>query len=148
MSMTDNVRAQMMSAMKSGDRPRKDALSGLLSALKNKQIDKRAELTAEEEGAVVLREIKQAQETMESAPSDRTDIIDECKSKISVWSEFAPKMMDEAEIRKTISGVLEGLGIASPTAKDKGLIMKNLMPLIKGKADGGLVNKLVSEIIG
>ena len=91
--------------------------------------------------AMIRREVLRGEMT-------RTDIIDECKAKISVWSEFAPKMMDEAEIRKTISGVLEGLGIASPTAKDKGLIMKNLMPLVKGKADGGLVNKLVSEIIG
>ena len=53
----------MMQAMKSGEKERKSALSMLLSALKQKQIDKREELTAEEENAIVLREIKQAQDT-------------------------------------------------------------------------------------
>ena len=64
MSKIDEVRKEMMNAMKAGDKPRKEALSLLLSALKNKQIDKRAELTEEEENAVVLKEIKEAKETL------------------------------------------------------------------------------------
>lgn len=87
----DQVRAEMMAALKSKDKPRKEALSLLLSALKAKFIDKRADLTEEEENAVILREIKQAQETLDSAPADRTDIIDESRLRIAVYSEFAPR---------------------------------------------------------
>lgn len=146
MSKMDQVRAEMMVALKAKDKPRKEALSLLLSALKAKFIDKRADLTEEEENAVILREIKQAQETLDSAPADRTDIIDESRLRIAVYSEFAPRQMGEDEIREVIRQVLAEMNVEKPTAKEKGAIMKNLMPRVKGKADGGLVNRLVGEL--
>lgn len=147
MSKIDEVRSEMMAAMKAHDKERKDALSALLTALKNKFIDKRADLTDEEENEVVLREIKLAKETIDTTPADRTNIIDECKARITVFEEFAPKMMDEAEITATIKEVLAGLGIDAPTAKDKGKIMKELMPKVKGKADGKLVNQILTSMM-
>ena len=147
MSKMDEVRGAMMQALKAGDKPRKEALSLLLSALKSKYIDKRADLTEEEENAVILREIKQAQEAMDTAPADRTDVIEENKLRMSVYSEFAPKQMDEAEITAMIRQTLAELGIDAPTAKDKGKIMKVLMPKVKGKADGALVNKLLAALL-
>ena len=65
MSKIDEVRSAMMAAMKAKDKERKDALSALLTALKNKAIDKRADLTEEEETQVILKEIKQLKETIE-----------------------------------------------------------------------------------
>ena len=143
MSKIDTVRAAMMQAMKDKNKERKDALSLLLAALKSKQIDKRADLTEEEENAVIFREIKQAQETVDTTPADRTQIVEEAKLRIQVYSEFVPKLMDEEEIRKVITEVLAELQIEAPTAKDKGRIMKTLMPRVKGKADGGLVNQVL-----
>ena len=127
-------------------RKRKDALSLLLSALKKKQIDKHADLTEEEENEIVYKEIKEAQETIDTTPASRADIIEECKFTISVYSEFAPARMDEAQIKAIIADVLKELGIEQPEAKDKGRIMKTLMPLVKGKADGKLVNDLISGL--
>lgn len=147
MSKIDEVRSAMVAAMKARDKDRKDSLSALLSALKNKAIDKRADLTEEEENQVILKEIKQTQETLELTPPDRTDIIEECKSRIAVLQEFAPHMMDEAEIRAVAAKVLAGLGIETPTAKDKGKIMKELMPRVKGKADGKLVNEVIASLL-
>ena len=120
MSKIDEVRSAMMSAMKAGDKERKAALSFLLSSLKNKAIDKRADLTEEEENQVILREIKQTKETLEMTPKDRTDIIEECQKRLAVLEEYAPKMMGENEIREIVMGVLADLGIETPTAKDKG----------------------------
>jgi len=137
----------MMNALKAGDSERKEALSLLLSALKAKFIDKRADLTPEEENEIIFREIKQTQETLDTA-AGRPDIAEQCKKRIAVYSEFVPKLMTEDEIRAEISGVLAKLGITAPAPKDKGVIMKNLMPLVKGKADGALVNKLVGEALG
>ena len=145
MSKIDTVRSAMMQAMKDKDKARKDALSLLLAALKNKAIDKRADLTEEEENAVIFREIKQAQETVDTTPADRAQIIEEAKLRISVYSEFVPKLMDEAEIREVITAVLAELAIEKPTVKDKGRIMKTLMPQVKGKADGSLVNQVLSS---
>ncbi len=148
MSMIDTVRSQMMEAMKSKDKERKDALSMLLSALKNKAIDKREDLTEGEEYEVVKREIRQTKETMESAPQDRTDIIEACKLRLAVYQEFAPEEMSPEEIRVQVKEVFETLGITEPSAKDKGKVMKELMPRVKGKADGSLVNQIVGEMLG
>ena len=146
MSKIDDVRKEMMNAMKAGDKPRKEALSLLLSALKNKQLDKRAELTEDEENAVVLKEITEAKETLESSPADRTQIIEECRKRIEVYSEFAPRQMSEEEIKAVVADVLTSLGIETPAPADKGRIMKELMPKVKGKADGRLVNAVVTEL--
>ena len=126
MSKIDEVRSAMVAAMKAKDKDTKETLSALLAALKNKAIDKRADLTEEEEVQVILKEIKQTKETLE---------------------QYAPKMMDEAEIKEVIAGVLSGLGIDAPTPKDKGRIMKELMPKVKGKADGKLVNDILTGMM-
>ncbi|MCP1101326.1 uncharacterized protein YqeY [Aequitasia blattaphilus] len=145
MSKLEEVRADMISAMKAGDKDTKETLSMLLAALKNKVIDKREDLTGEEEIQVILKEIKQTKETIEMTPEDRTDIIDECTKRIQVLERYAPKMMDADEIKEIVKGVLADLNLDAPTGKDKGLIMKSLMPKVKGKADGKLVNEIVQS---
>ena len=147
MSKIDEVRADMVKAMKAKDKARKDSLSMLLSALKNAEIDKRSPLTEEEADAVILKEIKQTKETLDMTPADRTEIIEECNKRLAVLEQYAPKMMDEAEIKEVVASVLAEMGLDAPTAKDKGKIMKNLMPKVKGKADGKLVNEIVSAFM-
>ena len=117
MSMIDTVRAAMVTAMKEHDKERKESLSMLLSALKNKQIDK------------------------------REDLKEQCSKRLAVYSEFAPEEMSEDEIKNTIQAVLNELGIAEPSARDKGKVMKELMPRVKGRADGSLVNRIVGELL-
>ena len=146
MSKIDVVRAAMVEAMKAKDKERKDSLSMLLSALKNAEIDKRSPLTEEEENAVVKKELKQTKETLETAPADRTDIIEEAKKRMAVYQEFAPADMTVDQIKETIQGVLKELGIEAAAPKDKGKIMKVLMPLVKGKADGKMVNEVLAEM--
>lgn len=144
MSKIDVVRAAMVQAMKSKDKDKKDALSMLLSALKNAEIDKRSLLTEDEENAIVKKEIKQCQETYDSAPSDRTDIKEEAALRIAVYKEFAPEDMSVEQIKEVIQFVLEELGIEKPAPADKGKIMKILMPKVKGKADGKVVNEVLA----
>lgn len=145
MSKIDIVRAAMVEAMKAKDKGRKDSLSMLLSALKNAQIDKKEPLTEDEENAVVKKEIKSTRETYDLAPADRQDIRDEAAARIAVYQEFAPQDMSPEQIKEVIDQVLSELGIDHPTPKDKGAIMKVLMPRVKGKADGKLVNELLSK---
>ena len=102
-------------------------------------------VTAEEVLNKALSDL--TKETLEMTPADRTDIIEECEKRIAVLEQYAPKMMDEAEIKEEIAGVLSGLGIDAPTPKDKGRIMKELMPKVKGKADGKLVNDILTGMM-
>ena len=146
MSKIDEIQKEMIAAMKAKDAPRKETLTLLLSALKAKAKDKREALTEEEENTIILKERKQAEESLAGAQkAQRQDLIDMNRQRLEVIGEFTPKQMDETEIREIIASVLQELGIDAPTPQDKGRIMKSLMPRVKGKADGGLVNKLVGE---
>lgn len=147
MSMIDVIRAEMVQAMKDKDKDRKETLSMLLAALKNRAIDKREDLTKAEEAEIVKKEIKQTKETMELAPPERADIKEACEKRLAVLKEFAPEEMSEDAIRAVVKEVLAGLGIEQPGAKDKGKVMKELMPKVKGKADGSLVNKIVGDLL-
>ena len=109
MSKIDEVRAEMVTAMKNKDKERKDSLSMLLSALKNKAIDKREDLTPDEENEVIKKEIRQTKETLETAPADRTDIIEQCEKRLAVYKEFVPEDLSEDAIREIIREVLAGL---------------------------------------
>ena len=100
-----------------------------------------------EENEVVLKEIKQTKETLELTPKDRTEMIEECTKRIAVYEEFAPKMLNEDEIKEVIQGILSELSIETPTGKDKGKIMKVLMPKVKGIADGKLVNQVLTAMM-
>ncbi len=146
MSKIDVVRAAMVEAMKAKDKARKDSLSMLLSALKNAQIDKRADLTEDEENAIVKKEIRQTQEAYDMAPADRTDLKEEAAARLAVYKEFAPEDMNAEQIAAVIREVLAELGIEKPTNADKGKIMKVLMPRVKGKADGKLVNQTLADM--
>ena len=119
MSKIDEIRSAMVAAMKAGEKEKKETLSMLLAALKNKQIDKRADLTEEEEIQVIMKEIKQTKETLEMTPADRTDIIEECNRRLTVLEAYAPKMMGEDEIKAIIEGVLSELGIENPTERQR-----------------------------
>ena len=147
MSKIEEVRTDMFKAMKAGDKETKESLSMLLAALKNKAIDKRADLTEEEEIQVVMKEIKQTKEALELTPADRTEIIEECTRRLNVLEQYAPKLMDETEIREVIIATLKEVGAEAPTAKDKGRIMKVLMPKVKGKADGKMVNEILTTFM-
>ncbi|WP_286152411.1 GatB/YqeY domain-containing protein [Sporofaciens musculi] len=147
MSKIEEVRGDMVKAMKAGDKETKETLSMLLAALKNKAIDKRDDLTEEEETQGIMKEIKQTKEALEMTPADRTEMIEDCNKRLAVLEQYAPKLMDEAEIRDVISATLKEIGVEAPTAKDKGKIMKVLMPKVKGKADGKLVNELLATFM-
>ena len=140
MSKIDEVRSAMVAAMKAKDKDTKETLSALLAALKNKAIDKRADLTEEEEVQVILKEIKQTKETLDMTPADRTEIIEECNKRLAVLEQYAPKMMDEAEIKAYIE---EKFSDVLATG-NKGQIMKAVMGDLKGKADGKLINQVVA----
>jgi len=147
MTKTELIKNEMIKALKAHDKETKESLSMLLQALQKAAKDKRTELTEAEENAVILKEIKQVQETIESCPVERTDIMGFMLTRKNLYEQFAPKQMNKDEIRKTVNKVVNELGIDNPTKKDKGKIMKNLMPKIKGQADGKDVNTVVDSML-
>ena len=147
MTKTELIKNEMIKALKTHDKETKESLSMLLQALQKAAKDKRTDLTEAEEDAVILKEIKQVQETIESCPVERTDIMGFMLTRKNLYEQFAPKQMTKKEIYNVLAGVLQELKLVEPTKKDKGKIMKLLMPKVKGKADGKDVNFVVDDIL-
>ena len=147
MNKQEQIKADMIAAMKNRDKKRKDILSFLVAQLKNVEIDKRRPLTDDEVNEVINKQIKQTEDVLTLTPKHRLDIIQENEYTISVLKEYQPVMMDENAIRHEVYAVCSDIGIevSSLTANDKGKVMGKLMPRVKGKADGKLVNQIVSE---
>ena len=148
MSLEKAMRDKMIAALKSGDKESKQVYSNILDALKKEAKALLAEeLSYEQEVTVIKRMIKQINESILKCPASRPDILEKLEFEKAIISEYMPKQMDEDEIRGVISDVLKELGIDTPNIKDKGKIMKELMPRVKGKADGKLVNEVLGSMM-
>ena len=143
------LRKDMVAAMKAKDKVTKEAVSALIAAVKKAAIDEgcRDDIKGELVDKVILKELKTAKEQIDTCPAERTDLKEEYQARYDIIAKYAPKQMDEAEIKEVVASVLAEMGLDAPTAKDKGKIMKNLMPKVKGKADGKLVNEIVSAFM-
>ena len=146
--LVNEIRNEMVIALKNGDKERKQTLSMLVSALDLAAKEKRSSLSEEEEFAVLRKELKQTKETLEEAQkANREDMVESANQRIAVIDSFLPALMDENAIKSVIDSVLTELGISAPTKGDKGKIMKVLMPKVKGKADGKLVNEVLMKCL-
>ena len=146
MSLVKDVRAEMIAALKRGDKEEKQVYSNIVDALtKEAKSLLVEELTSEQEATVIKRMVKQLDDSIEKCPVSRPEALEKLKFEKSIIEKYMPKQMSEEEINAVISAVLFDLGIDNPTVKDKGRIMKELMPRVKGKADGKLVNQLLAN---
>lgn len=140
----EKLQKDMIAAMKARDKARKDAISTLVSAVKKVAIDEgcREDIPEELVNRVIMKEMKTVKEQIDSCPESRTDLLDEYKARYAVFEEYAPAMMSaeevEAVIKEKFADVIE--------TKNKGQIMKNVMPELKGKADGKVINEVVARL--
>lgn len=143
MSFTE-LQTALKEAMKARDTQRKEAVQTLIAAVKKVAIDsgERDNITDELVDSVILKELKIAQEQVDTCPAEASEQLAEYKNKLEIIRSFAPKQMTEEELRPYISEKFGEL-IASG---NKGAYMKTIMADLKGKADGKLINKVISEI--
>lgn len=140
----EKLQKDMIAAMKAKDKPRKEAISSIISAVKKVAIDEgcRDAITSELVDRVILKEQKTAKEQLDTCPDEREDLKEEYSFRYQVISEYAPAQMGEEEIRSIIQEKFADVA----ATKNKGQIMKAVMGELKGKADGKLINQVVSEL--
>ena len=140
----ETLQKEMIAAMKARDKVRKDAISGLVSAAKKVAIDEgcRDDIKEELVNRVILKELKTVKEQIDSCPESRPDLKEEYQARYDIYQEFAPAMMSAEEVEKFITEKFADV-LAS---KNKGMIMKTVMPQLKGKADGKVINAVVAEL--
>ncbi|MCH5264659.1 MAG: GatB/YqeY domain-containing protein [Lachnospiraceae bacterium] len=138
------LQKDMIAAMKAKDKTRKDAISALVSAAKKTAIDEgvRDNITEEIVNRVILKELKTVKEQIDSCPPERTELRAEYQARYDILQEYAPKMMSEEEVKAFI---LEKFADLAAT-KNKGQIMKQVMGELKGKADGRVINQVVTDL--
>lgn len=143
------LQKEMIKAMKSGEKVRKEVLSGVVSAIKKVAIDKKQKdnITEELVLEVLLKEQKTIQEMVDTCPNDRTDLLATYNEKLSVIKEYAPQLLtDEKEIEEKFLEILKENNI-EPLKQNKGQIMKTVMPVFKGKADMKVVNIVINKTL-
>ena len=140
----EQLQKDMIAAMKARDKARKDAISTLVSAVKKVAIDEgcREDIPEELVNRVIMKEMKTVKEQIDSCPESRTDLLDEYKARYAVFEEYAPAMMSAEEVEAVIKEKFADV-IAT---KNKGQILKNVMPELKGKADGKVINEVVARL--
>lgn len=140
----EKLQKDMIAAMKARDKARKDAISSVISAVKKVAIDEgcRDNITPELVDKVILKELKSVKEQIDTCPDERAELKAEYQFRYDVINEYAPKLMSEDEVRAFINGKFADV-IAT---KNKGMIMKSVMPALKGKADGKMINNIVAEL--
>ena len=144
MSLTDQLQADMKTAMRDGDTDRRDTLRMVVAAAQNAAKDKREALSDEEALAVVTREVKMRRESIEAFRSaGREDLAAQEQLEIDILVPYLPEQLGEDDVRALVIDAVVSTGASSP--KDMGRVMGELMPKVKGRADGKLVSRLVNE---
>lgn len=140
----ETLQKDMIAAMKAKDKERKDSIAALVSAVKKVGIDNgcRDNIPEDMVNQVILKEIKSVKEQIDTCPAERTDLLEQYQARYQVFQEYAPAMMSEAEVEAVLTGKFAEV----LATKNKGQIMKAVMPELKGKADGKLINQVVARL--
>lgn len=140
----EKLQKDMVAAMKAKDKARKDAISSLISAVKKVAIDEgcRDNIKPEMVDRVILKELKTVKEQIDTCPAARADLKAEYQFRYDVINEYAPSLMSADEVKSYLENKFTDV-IAT---KNKGQIMKTVMAELKGKADGKVINQVVSEL--
>ena len=147
MSLLDRLNDDMKQAMKNKEKEKLTTIRMVKSALQNEGIKLQQQpLSEEAELTVLTRELKQRKDSLlEFEKAGREDLVDKIKGEIAVLEVYLPQQLSEEELTAVIKQAIADTGAASKA--DMGKVMGAVIPKVKGKADGSLVNKLVSQLL-
>jgi uncharacterized protein YqeY len=147
MELREKIEADTKEALKSGAKDKVSTLRMLNAALKNKQIDKRRPLTEEEVIETVRSLIKQRKDSIEQfTKGGRQDLVDKETAEVAVLEAYLPKQLAREELEAMVRDAIAQTGAQG--ARDMGKVMKALIPMVGGRADGKLVSELVKNALG
>jgi len=146
MSLKDKLMDDMKTSMKNRDKARKDTVIMVRAAIKQKEVDERVELNDEEILEVISKQLKQKKDALEDfRKGQRQDLVDLTEKEIEILLEYLPEQLTEGELDEIVKDAITE--VEASTVKDIGKIMSIVLPKVKGRADGGLVNKIVRKYL-
>jgi hypothetical protein len=145
--LKEKLNSDLKQALRDRDKLRVSVIRLVLSAVKNTEIAKRAELEETDILGVIAKEAKQRKESIEAFKrGDRQDLVDQEEAELAILMEYLPKQMSRDEIIAAARKVIAEAGAQG--LSDKGKVMGKLIPQLKGRAEGSQINAVVSELLG
>lgn len=146
MSLLESLQKDMIAAMKAKDKVKLGTIRTLKAAVVNEQIEVGHDLSSDEEIAVLSRELKQRKDSLEEFKNaGRDEAVQNLKNEIKVVESYLPEQLSEDEVKTIVQETIDQVGATSKA--DFGKVMGAVMPKLKGKADGKLVNATVKELL-
>jgi len=146
MDLKETLRSDLATAMKEGQTQRRDVLRMVLAAIKQTEVDSQRVLDDEGVQDVLRKQLKQRQESIaDFTKAGRPDEVSRELAESAIIQSYLPQMMTRDEVEILAKGIIEDLGVSD--AKGIGQVMSRLMPLVKGRADGSLVNEVVRGLL-
>lgn len=144
MSLFNQINEDIKTSMKNKDAFKLSVIRMVKGAMQLEVINKKRDLNDDEVIAIIAKQIKMRKDSIEEfKKASRDDLVEKTQKEVDILVTYMPEQLSEEEIIKVIDEVFE---IVKPTSmKDLGMIMKEISPKVKGKADMGLVNKLIKE---
>lgn len=145
MSLLERLNDDIKQAMKSKDKEKLTVIRMLKASLQNEAIKAGSEgLTEDQELAVLSREVKQRKDSLhEFEKAGRADLVSKIQTELTYVNSYMPEQLSDEEVEAVVQETIAEVNASSKA--DIGKVMGALMPKIKGRADGGLVNKLVQQ---
>ena len=146
MPLKEKLMADLKEAMKSRNKVKKDTITMVRAAIKQREVDERVELTESEIVDIVAKQVKQKRDSItDFEKGNRQDLIDLTNEEIKILLEYLPPQLSDEELTSIVKEAIEETG--AQTKKDLGKLMAFIMPKVKGRADGKDVNKIVAKYI-
>jgi len=147
MSLKENLLSDIKGALKAKESLKLNTIRGLISEIKNREIDLRRELGGDEIVSIISTQIKKRKEAAALfKKGGRNDLFEQESQEMVILQEYLPEQVSEDELRRRVQEVITELGIAE--MKDLGRVMKVIIPEFKGRADNGQIKNLVAECLG
>ena len=146
----ETLQKEMISAMKNKDRLRKDTISSLIGAVKKAAIDAKCDRDNIPENivdSVLLKEQKSMQEMIDTCPADRIDTLNEYQTKMEIIKEFAPQLLSKEEDIEAIILQIANTALIELSKANKGVVMKTIMPRLKGKVDMKVAQRVLNSLM-
>ena len=146
MSVKEEIQSDIKTAMREGDTSKRDTLRMVLAAIQQEEIDRRIVLDDSGVQDVIRKQAKQRRESIDDAEkADRAELAAQEQMELEIISSYMPQMMTDSEIRSLAAETITNIGATS--MDDMGKVMGQLMPQVKGQADGRLVSDTVRELL-
>ena len=146
MTLKDTLMNDLKESMKNKDQVRKSVVTLVRSAIKQKEVDERVELSDDDILDIISKQLKQRKDALEEFKKvQRDDLVEETEKEISILMGYLPEQLTDEELHAIVSETINQVG--ATTMKDMGKIMGVVMPKVKGKADGKRINEVAKQIL-